>query len=349
MPIEGFDHKQFSEMLAGQAKDLVPKEFSESQKNYIVQTLLNYSMLAGEAISNDPNIGFDANKAVLLTQIIAEWSFHKSVDLIRSGLDPQLWDGILQQVAFSIFEIGKQGLQNNLPIDQVLILVEKSVKETFDKAIEDLQAKGVIDEAAKENAQHQSNIDAMVQEAEQQRKAEEEAKAAAAAQQAQAEQQQQPSQPQEQLPQGSTPPVSAPQGSQSKVLKLASVALILKTLSQEKVRVILNKFNPEDAQLVSQYMRMTDLETRIDPNVSIQYLKEIKTQLPEPKQLSPFKITERISKAIRGCENMQGLQAVLMKERPMVKKFIQCAYEGEYYELPIRIANIVAQHVESSV
>ena len=96
-------------------------------------------------------------------------------------------------------------------------------------------------------------------------------------------------------------------------------------------------------------MQMNDLETRLDPNVSIQFLKEIKTHLPEPKQLSPSKIIERIEKAIKGCENPQKLQEMLKKERPMVKKFIQCAYEGEFYEIPIRIANIVAQHVECSV
>ncbi len=348
MAIEGFDYKQFSQMLAGQAKELVPAEFDDFQKNYIVQTLLNFSMLAGEAISNDASMGFNADQAVLLTQIIAEWSFHKSVDLIRSGIDPQYWDGVLQKVAFTIFEIGKQTIQNNIPQDQMLALIEHHVKQAFDGAIDELSQKGIIDESVKENAQHQSNIDAMVQEAEQ---AQQEQAAQQQAQEQQAQQEAQMAQQQGQVPpQGQPMPQQqgAPAG-QNKILKLASVALILKTLSQEKVHAILNKFNPDDAQLVIQYMQMNDLETRLDPNVSIQYLKEIKTQLPEPKQLSPSKITERIQKAIKGCENPQKLQEVLKKERPMVRKFIQCAYEGEFYEIPIRIANIVAQHVESSV
>lgn len=342
MAIEGFDYKQFSQMLAGQAKELVPPEFDDFQKNYIVQTLLNFSMLAGEAIANDASMGFNADQAVLLTQIIAEWSFHKSVDLIRSGVDSQYWDGVLQKVAFTIFEIGKQTIQNNIPQDQMLALIEHHVKQAFDEAIDELSQKGAIDESVKESAQHQSNIDTMVEEAEKEQQAQMEAQAQAQAQQA---------------PQGQIPPQAgvapqqaqqAPQG-QNKILKLASVALILKTLSQEKVHAILNKFNPDDAQLVIQYMQMNDLETRLDPNVSIQYLKEIKTQLPEPKQLSPSKIIERIEKAIKGCENPQNLQEMLKKERPMVRKFIQCAYEKEFYEIPIRIANIVAQHVESSV
>ncbi len=343
MPIEGFDYKQFAEMLAEQAKELVPQNFQDFQKKYVVQTLLNFSMLAGEAIANDPNLGFNADQAVLLTQVIAEWSFHKSVDIIRSGIEQQHWDGVLQKVAFTIFEIGKQAIQNNIPQDQMLALIEHHVKQSFDAAIDELQKKGVIDEAAKENAQKQSNIDAMVQEAaEQQRIADEEAAQQQAAQQPQSAQAQLPKAPQ-------ASPQGVPQGNNNKILKLASVALILKTLTQEKVHTILNKFNPDDAQLVIQYMQMNDLETRLDPNVSIQYLKEIRTQLPEPKQLSPNKITERIEKSIKACEDIPKLQTMLQKERPMVRKFIQCAYEGEYYELPIRIANIVAQHLESSV
>lgn len=343
MAIEGFDYKQFSQMLADQAKELVPAEFDDFQKKYIVQTLLNFSMLAGEAISNDPQIGFNADQAVLLTQIIAEWSFHKSVDLIRSGIDSQYWDGVLQKVAFTIFEIGKQTIQNNIPQDQMLALIEHHVKQAFDGAIDELSQKGIIDENLKEAAQNQSNIDAMVQEAEEARQ-EEEAKQAE--QMAAQQTQEQGKLPPDQMAQAQIPQQT---GNQNKILKLASVALILKTLSQDKVHTILNKFNPDDAQLVSQYMQMNDLETRLDPNVSIQFLKEIKTQLPEPKQLSPSKITERIEKAIKGCENPQKLQEMLKKERPMVKKFIQCAYEGEFYEMPIRIANIVAQHVECSV
>ena len=343
MAIEGFDYKQFSQMLADQAKELVPAEFDDFQKKYIVQTLLNFSMLAGEAISNDPQMGFNADQAVLLTQIIAEWSFHKSVDLIRSGIDSQYWDGVLQKVAFTIFEIGKQTIQNNIPQDQMLALIEHHVKQAFDGAIDELSQKGIIDENLKEAAQNQSNIDAMVQEAEEARQEE---KARQAQEMAAQQAQEQGQLPPDQMAQAQIPQQT---GNQNKILKLASVALILKTLSQDKVHTILNKFSPDDAQLVSQYMQMNDLETRLDPNVSIQFLKEIKTQLPEPKQLSPSKITERIEKAIKGCENPHKLQEMLKKERPMVKKFIQCAYEGEFYEMPIRIANIVAQHVECSV
>ena len=107
MAIEGFDYKQFSSDLAVQAKELVPQEFEPFQQEYIVKTLANFSNMAGEAISNDAQAGFNADQAIFLTQIIAEWSFHKSVDVIRSGIQPEYWDGVLQKIAFTIFEVGK--------------------------------------------------------------------------------------------------------------------------------------------------------------------------------------------------------------------------------------------------
>ena len=43
-------------------------------------------------------------------QVIAEWSFHKSIDLVHSGILPQYWDSIMQKIAFTIFEVAKQAV-----------------------------------------------------------------------------------------------------------------------------------------------------------------------------------------------------------------------------------------------
>ena len=103
MAIEGFDYKGFAESMAEQAKDLVPADLQEFQKEYIVKTLANFTHLAGEALYNDTSLELTAEQAVFITQIIAEWSFHKSIDLVHSGILPQYWDSIMQKIAFTIF------------------------------------------------------------------------------------------------------------------------------------------------------------------------------------------------------------------------------------------------------
>ncbi len=49
MPIEGFDYKGFAANMAEQAKELVPSELADREKEYVVKTLGNFTLLAGEA------------------------------------------------------------------------------------------------------------------------------------------------------------------------------------------------------------------------------------------------------------------------------------------------------------
>ena len=45
MAIEGFDYKEFAQMMSSQAGELVPANFNEMQKNYVVKTLTNFTLL----------------------------------------------------------------------------------------------------------------------------------------------------------------------------------------------------------------------------------------------------------------------------------------------------------------
>ncbi len=175
MPIEGFDYKGFAASMAEQAKELVPQDLKDFEKEYIVKTLGNFTMLAGEALYNDTALELTAEQAVFITQVIAEWSFHKSVDLVHSGILPQYWDSIMQKIAFTIFEVAKQAMIRKIPQEQLLQAVEHHVVKVYKQSIEELEQKGVINEEIKNRAESQSNIDAMAQQAqaEQQRRQQE--------------------------------------------------------------------------------------------------------------------------------------------------------------------------------
>ena len=329
MPIEGFDYKQFAADLAAQAKDLVPQDFEQFQKDYVVKTLANFSGMAGEAISNDAQAGFNAEQAIFLTQIIAEWSFHKSVDVIRSGIQPEYWDGVLQKIAFTIFEVGKNTIKQNLPQDQILELVEKHVLKAYEEALDELQQRGIIDEQLKQQAEQQNNLNQMIEQVE----AEQEAQQQAAAQQ----------QPVQNIPNTATAQIA-----DKKLFKLVSLAMLLKTVSKDKVSSILNKVNPEDAQLVFQYMQMPDLNQKVDASTAIQCLKEIKVNLPTKRGTAPNQLIFRIKNAL-GKYTPEKVEVFLRPERINVKRFVTSALNDEVYDLPLKVANVIAQHLESSV
>lgn len=318
MSIEGFDYQDFAQVLSSQAGDLLPAQFDDYQKNYVVKTLHNFATLAGEALYNDSTINFTADQAMLVTQIIAEWSFHKSVDLIKSGLIPEHWDGVMQKIAFTIFEIAKSTISQNLPQDQILQIVEHHVQKTYNEALSDLKTRGIMNDEMYDRATHLSNIDEMMEQIQKEKEANE------------------------------TSDASYSAHSDSKILKLASVALLLRQLSQDKVQTILNKFNAQDAKLVIQYMQMDDLEDKVDKNIAIRCLQEIKTNLPEPKKISPNKILSKFNKILSEKGKVK-IDNVVTRERSNVKNFVKNAYEGEYSKMPSKVANIIIKHLEESV
>ena len=346
MPIEGFDYKGFAASMSEQAKELVPKELKDFEKEYIVKTLGNFTLLAGEALYNDEQLKLNADQAVFITQIIAEWSFHKSIDLIHSGILPQYWDSIMQKIAFTIFEIAKQAVIRNIPQDQLLQAVEHHVIKVYNNSIEELQKKGVIDEETKNRAESQSNIDAMAKQAQ----AEQQRQKMAAAEESErnleaAEKRREEKRKQRQQEKALA---EMPKGISHKQMKLMSLALVLKILSQDKVTTILNKFDSTDSQVITNYMNMADLESHIDGDLVTNCLKEIKEYLPVKRKLTKENVLGDLLRIYR-TTSREKIEKIIKNERPLVKRFIAQAYDGEYSELPLKVAGIVAQYIEESI
>lgn len=347
MPIEGFDYKAFAASMTEQAKELVPKELKDQEKQYIVKTLGNFTLLAGEALYKDEqNLNLTPDQAVFITQIIAEWSFHKSIDLIHSGILPQYWDSIMQKIAFTIFEVAKQAVIRKIPQDQLLQAVEHHVVKCYNAAIEELQQKGIIDEEIKTRAESQSNIDAMAQQAqaEQQRQQQ----AAAEESERNLEEARKRKEEARKKQRADKQMASMPQGISNKQMKLMTLALVLKILSQDKVTTILNKFDSNDSLQISQYMNMADLESHLDGDLITDCLKEMKEYLPLKRKLTKENVLGDLLRIYRATPR-EKIEKIIKNERPLVKRFISQAYDGEYSGLPLRVAGIVAQYIEDSI
>ena len=335
MAIEGFDYKEFAQMMASQAGELVPANFNEMQKNYVVKTLTNFTLLAGEALYNDDKLNFNADQAVFVTQIIAEWSFHKSIDLVHSGIMPEHWDGVMQKIAFTIFEISKQAIQKNIPQDKTLQLIEHHVDKTYKEAIEDLEKRGIISNEISQRAATQSNIDDMAKQVQEQ----EEAMAAQQAQQAQ-----QPAS----APTTKAPVANIPAGD-SRDTKVKSIAMVLKLLDKERVEEVLSKFPEETAQEILSYVNTPKLEAQVDINYALKCFEELEVVIPKKQKLSQRTMVYNMDK-IFGQTEMEQIEQLVKPERPHIKRFISQAYEGEYYEpVPLKVAELLVKYIKDSV
>lgn len=339
MATKNFDYEGFAQNLAAQAQELVPADFNDFQKQYVINTLGNFSLMSGKALAEDPNLNFNEDQAITITQIIAEWSFHKSVDVIRSGIPQQYWDGIMQKIAYTIFEISKQAFPQGLPHEKILELIELHVKKSYTEAITELRDKGVIDEGLMEFAASQSNMDRMAQ-----------------------EMQQQQQNPEGNIPQNPNVPASSGAGMpvaagdtatfptvDSKILKLATVAMIFKRMNQDKVQTILNRFENDDAETVIKFMRMPDLTEKIGAQNAMRCLQEIKSNLPKATDLTPNRVVVNLKKIASQYTNTQ-IDTILIKERIGVKRLVFNALEDKYYDkIPPKVASVVARHLRDSV
>ena len=346
MAIEGFDYKGFAASMAEQAKQLVPQDLQQHEKDYIVNTLSNFTTLAGEALYNDENINLTAEQAIFVTQVIAEWSFHKSIDLIHSGIEEKYWNGIMQKIAFTIFEVAKLSMIRSIPQDQLLQLVEHHVVKVYKKCIEDLGEKGVIDEKTKEQAESQSNIDAMARQAAEEQVRQKEAPLEEADnKRKEVIKKREEARRQRRIEKEKEATAGCITQHQ---IKLMSLSLFLKLLSEDKVQSILNRFTKEDAQLVTYYMSMANLEAQIDGDILMNCLKEMKESLPVKRRLTQENVLGDLLRLYRSNPR-ENIEKVIRNERPLVKRFIAQAYDGEYSGLPLKVAGIVAQYVEDSI
>ena len=308
MTIEGFNFKEFAADLAQQAKAVLPENLSSQEKKYVVNIVNNFCYLAGEALANDKTINFDANQASIVTQFIGEWAFHKSVDLIRGKVDPQFRDSILQKIAFTVFEIAKQALLKKLPQDQMINIVEHHVKKVYDGALSELMKKGALSNDQYKVAVKQSNIDDMA-------KQENEAIA---------------------------------KTSDTKILKLAAFAMLLKQMPNEKIGTILNKFSSSDAQVLIQYIQMDDLESKIDSSIILKCLQEIKSTMPEPKKVNVNKTISKFSK-LMSMTDMKILEKFVSDERKLVKEFILNSEYTDNTRFSPRLLQQITKYMEEKI
>lgn len=259
MGAEGFLYKEFAEDLSSQAKAVLPAELSQQDKDYVYNTVKNYCFVAGEALFNDKEHNYTVDQASIITQFIGEWSYHKSMDIIKGNIPVQFRDSIMQKIAFTIFEIAKQATFKNVPTDQMIGIVEHHVKKAYNEALAELMKRGILNQEQAQFAANQSNIDEMA-------KQDNEAVANA---------------------------------SDLKLLKLAAFALIAKKLPNDKVTTILTKFNPSDANMVLQYMQMDNIEAQIDPSILAKCLKEFQNEMPPSENINVPKIMRAFGRNVK--------------------------------------------------
>lgn len=155
----------FIENLIGQIQPLLPKDVNKLQEDYLVSNIRRSAMLMASGIQDDEEFSrIDFEQQCFYIQIMAEWSFHKEIDLFRSGIPAKYWKVVMQKIWYAMWEVMYACVKNEAPETVVLSLVERFVNRTYRDAVEELKENEIIDEKTEEKAKEQSNIKIMAQE-----------------------------------------------------------------------------------------------------------------------------------------------------------------------------------------
>jgi len=308
-----FQFEAFARDLATQASQVIPADISKEDRDFVVEIIFRFCKMAGEALVNEENSKLNSQQASLITQFIGEWIFHKSVDLIRARIELKYRESVLQKVAFTVSDIAKKAVEKDIPQEQLIALVEAQVKKCFTKTMEELEQKGILTKEMTDDALSQSNIDAM------------------AIEQVQEETEQE-----------------IATMSDAKIIKLASLAVLIKNFPSEKLKSILQKFNKPERDVLIQYLKVSDLEEKLDVNATMRCLEEMKNTLPEAVVISYDKIYKKMCKIVKNSSK-EAILNIISNERPLIKEFVEACYLNKRKKIPVYIADIVSKYLEENV
>ncbi len=311
--IKNFNCAEFSKDLAQQASQVVPADISPEDKKFVVDIILRFCKMAGDALVNEKDSKLTAMEASLVTQFIGEWIFYKAIDVIRAQINPQYREGTLQKVAFTVFDIAKRAIENKIPQEQLITLVEAQVKKCFTKAMKDLKDKGLIDENIEKNALSQSAIDAMAV---------------------------------EQVEEETKHDISVM--SEQKLIKLASFAVLIRNFPTDRLKNILERFNKPERDVLIKYIQMPDLEEKLDMRATMRCFEEIKNTLPEVVVISYDKAYLKLCKIIKNSQKNTILD-MIKNERTNVREFVQACAEKRRKKIPAYIADTISKYIEENV
>lgn len=151
------DYKAFVQELYIQSQSNMPSDLTELQQRFISGKVKKYATMAAEAILNQDNTLYIEHWQFTV-QVIAEWTFHKSIDFVRSGISYDYYDSIIQKVSFAAYETINHLLPNMYSREEILAYVEKYVNEYYTEGINELFDKKLINMATKEKALMQCHL-----------------------------------------------------------------------------------------------------------------------------------------------------------------------------------------------
>ena len=142
-------YSDYIESLVEQISPMLPKDINKLQEDYLISNIRRSTSLLAKSMQEDKTFqSLDFDRQCTYIQIMAEWSFHKEIDLFRSGIPPKYWKIVMQKIWYTMWEVMYACIQNNAPENIALSIIERYVNRTYQDAVEDLKESNVVYESS---------------------------------------------------------------------------------------------------------------------------------------------------------------------------------------------------------
>lgn len=158
-----FRYKDFVNKLRFQVGGVCPEEFGEYGEKYIKSFIYSQALKAGKALYDEARVNNEACEVI--TQVIAEWTFHKIIDLMHGDIPEVFHERIISKVNQAIYDfLLDENRETGLTWDSfnealVSELLEEIVKDTYRDALSQLYSDRGISKDTYKWALSQSHTD----------------------------------------------------------------------------------------------------------------------------------------------------------------------------------------------
>lgn len=158
-----FKYRDFVNKLRFQVGGVCPEEFCEYGEKYIKSVIYTHSLKAAKALYQESTVNDDACEVI--TQTIAEWTYHKIIDLMNGDIPEVFHERIINKVNEAIYDFlldenrARPLTWEIFSEPDVVDLLDIVVKDTYRDALSQLYSDRGISKDTYKWALSQSHID----------------------------------------------------------------------------------------------------------------------------------------------------------------------------------------------
>ena len=92
----------------------------------------------------------------------------------------------------------------------------------------------------------------------------------------------------------------------------------------------------------------SDLEGKVDKDITARCITEIRKTLPEPKNMTIERCFRKLCKIVKNSDK-NSISNIIKEERPVIRDFVLSAYTKDEAVIPARVAAIICKHLEEKL